>query len=58
MDACLCHSNTFILSTLAGSCMNPPRGDIDKGKAQGEHESAVDVYISRVNGCPCGDTEI
>lgn len=52
------HSNTFIPSTLAGACTNPNTGAIDKEKLKENMSLAVDAYISRVNGCPCGDTEI
>ena len=52
------HSNIFIPPTLAGSCMNPHMGAIDKEKFKENMSLAVDAYISRVNGCPCGDTEI
>ena len=52
------HSNTFIPSTLAGSCMNPDTGAIDKEKLKENMSLAVDAYISRVNGCRCGGTEI
>ena len=52
------HSNLFIPSTLNGPCFNEETGKIDKDKLQANMESAMDVYISRVSGCPCGDTVI
>ena len=50
------HSNLFIPSTLNGPCYNEETGKIDKDKLQANTESAMDVYISCVIGCPCGDT--
>lgn len=37
---------------------DPDTGAIDKEKLKENMSLAVDAYISRVNGCPCGDTEI
>ena len=52
------HTNTFIPSTLGGSCINPETGSIDESKLKENLSLAVDAYISRTDGCPCGDTEI
>ena len=52
----LAHANLFIPSTLSGSCMES--GGVNREKYQRNMELATDVYIDRVNGCPCGDTVI
>ncbi len=52
------HSNTFIPSTLGGSCYNPDTGSLDQDRLKNNMELAMDAYISRVDGCPCGDTVI
>ena len=52
------HSNTFIPSTLAGSCVDTDTGAINKQKLKDNMNLAIDAYISRVDRCPCGDTEI
>ena len=49
------HANT---STLGGSCMNPNTGQIDEEKLKTNMNSAIEAYISRVSGCPCGNTTI
>lgn len=51
------HANTFIPSTLAGSCMNGD-GTVDKQKLKENMMLAVDAYVSRVDGCQCGNTVI
>ena len=53
----LAHANLFIPSTLNGSCLNDGN-KINQEKLQENLSSAIDVYISRVNGAPCGATEI
>lgn len=50
------HSSTFIPSTLAGSCMDG--GTIDMSKLQDNMDPAIEAYINRVDGCPCGDSVI
>ena len=50
-------SNTFIPSTLAGSSIDKEFGKIDEHKLQNLH-LAISAYISRVDECPCGDTNI
>ena len=50
------HTNLYIPSTLNGSCME--NGKVDQEKLLQNLNDAIDVYISRVNGCPCGNTKI
>ena len=52
------HANLFIPSTLNGSCTNDQTGSIDQEKLHANLQAAMDVYISRVDGSPCGDTVI
>ena len=47
------HTNLFIPSMLNGSCIQ--NGKIDIKKLSKNLNDAIDVYISRVNGSPCGD---
>ena len=54
----LAHANIFIPSTLEGSCMDTTTGKIDKEKYDKNMELATNVYISRVNQCPCEDSVI
>ena len=52
------HANTFIPSTIAGSCTNIETGEVDPLKLKENMNLAIDAYIERVNGCPCGETQI
>ena len=52
------HTNTFIPSTLKGSCINVETGMLDNDKLKENLDVAIDAYISRVDGTPCGDTVI
>ena len=52
------HSNLFIPSTLGGSCIDPLTGHVNEELLSRNHHLAIDTYISRVNKCPCGDSEI
>ena len=52
------HSNTFIPSTLGGSCIDPTTGNLDQEKLKTNMNLAIEAYINRVDGCPCGDTII
>lgn len=52
------HASTFIPSTLAGSCMNTETGMVDNEKLRENLNLAIDAYISRVDGTPCGNTPI
>ena len=47
------HSNLFIPSTLAGNCISD--GKIDHNILEESLSLAIDVYLDRVNKCPCGD---
>ena len=51
------HANLFIPSTLNGSCLDSNTGEVDTEKLKANLNKAVDVYISRVDGCPCGSTD-
>ena len=50
------YSGTFILSTLAGSCIDTNTGEVDQDKLAENMRLAIKTYISRVNGSPCSDT--
>ena len=52
----LAHANLFIPSTLNGSCIT--RGKIDQSILKENLSSAIDVYVSRVDGAPCNSTEL
>ncbi len=52
------HSNTFIPSTLAGTCTNPDTGAVDQCKLKQNMALAIEAYIQRVDGCPCGESQI
>ena len=54
----LAHSNLFIQSTLNGSCLDSQSGKVDESKLKQNLSDAIDVYISRVNKCPCADTVV
>ena len=52
------HANTFIPSTLAGTNFDNESGSINEGKLKENLNLAITAYISRVSGCPCGDSNI
>ena len=52
------HSNTFIPSTIAGTNLDPSTGKLSEEKVKENLSLAIDAYISRVDGCPCGSTTI
>ena len=54
------HANLFIPSTIGGSCtdLNSTSENIDAIKLAHNMDLATNVYISRVNGSPCGETTI
>ena len=52
----LAHANLFIPSTLGGSCMDGNK--VDRSKYAENMKMATEVYINRVNECPCGETVI
>ncbi|XP_068757506.1 uncharacterized protein [Montipora capricornis] len=54
----LAHSNLFIPSTLNGSCLDSQNGNVDEAKLKQNLSDAIDVYLSRLNKCPCADTVI
>ena len=54
----LAHANVFIPSNLNGSCFDPSTGKVDKERLKRNMDTATDIYISRTNGAPCGDTKI
>ena len=51
------HANLFIPSTLNGSCLTSS-GGVDQNMLRKNLESAINVYISRVDGAPYASTEI
>ena len=53
----LAHANMFIPSTLNGSC-NLINGQVNKEVLHKNLNTAIDVYISRVDKAPCASTEI
>ena len=52
------HTNLFIPSTLGGTVFNSETGLVDMDKVKTNLDLATDVYISRVDKSPCGDTVI
>ena len=52
------HANLFIPSTLDGSNIDLGTGKVDKDKFTKNMMLATEVYINRVNHCPCGETTI
>ena len=54
----LAHANLFIPSNLNGSCFNPETGRLDQERLKRNMDLATDIYISRANNAPCGDTVI
>ena len=52
------HANLFIPSTLSGSNIDPKTGKLDQQSFTKNMQLAIDVYINRVNRCPCGETVI
>ena len=47
-----------IPSTLAGSCIDQNTGQVNEAKLRENLSLAISLYISRVDGCPMGDTTI
>ena len=52
------HCNLFLPSTLHGSPISPETGKIDYHVLHQNLSTAIDVYIQRCDGAPCGRTEI
>ena len=50
------HSNLFIPSTLAGSCMES--GQVNEDILKQSLELAIQIYIKRVDQSPCGESVI
>ena len=48
------HSNTYIPSTLSGSCMDPTTGKVNE-KVKQNLSLDIDAYIHRVDSSPCGE---
>ena len=46
------------LFILNGSCFDPQTGKLDQERLRKNMDQATDIYISQVNGSPCGDTVI
>ena len=46
------HANTFIPSTLAGSCIDRNTGQVNEAKLRENVCLAISAYISRVDGYP------
>lgn len=52
------HSNLFIPSPLAGRNIDGKTGKLNAEKYQANMELATEVYMNRVNHCPCGESYI
>lgn len=52
------HTNLCILSTLCDSNIDTETGKMHKERVQSNMVKATEIYISRVNGSPCGETRI
>ena len=57
-NSCLAlgHANTFISSTLNGSCVQ--NGKVNEEILKMSLDSAIDVCINHVDKCPCAGTAI
>ena len=53
----LAHANLFIPSTMHGSCRSES-GQVDQEVLKRNLNSAIDVYLDRVDGAPCAGTQI
>ena len=49
---------THIFPTLGGGCTDPNTGAVNEEMLRNNLNLAIAAYISRVDGCPCGDTNI
>ena len=54
----LAHANLFVPSTLGGSCLDSNTGKVDPEKFKHNMKLATEVYMNRVNDCPCGEGTI
>ena len=52
----LAHANLFIPSNLNGSCFDPQAAKVDHGRLKRNMDQVTEIYISRANQVPCGDT--
>lgn len=52
------HANLFIPSNLNGSCFDPATGKVNQDRLEANMSIATQIYIDRVNGAPCGTTNI
>ena len=54
----LAHANFYIPCTLIGMPLNPETGNVDADLLSANLNKAADIYVQRVDKCPCGDTVI
>ena len=54
----LAHAYLFIPSNINGTCFDPNTGKLDEQRLRTNLGLAMDIYISRVNGAPCGESQI
>lgn len=54
----LAHANLFIPSNLNGSCFDPETGKLDQERLKANMDLATEIYISRCDNAPCGETTI
>lgn len=54
----LAHANLFIPSNFSGSCFDPETGKLDQERLKANMDLATDIYISRCDNAPCGETTI
>ena len=54
----LAHANLYIPSTLNGLPFDPSTGSLDSDILHANLHQAADIYLQRVDKCPCGDTVI
>ena len=52
------HTGLFIASSLKGPSVNEATGQLDLQCLQANMKAAMDTYIARVDGAPCGSTAI
>ena len=52
------HSNLFIPFTLCGTSIDPETGKIHRVNFMSNMEKGTEIYLNRVSGSPCGETNI
>ena len=52
------HANLFIPSNLNRSCFDPESGKLNQERLKTNMDIATNIYISRCDNAPCGDTVI